>query len=332
MDEPVPSVDYATTAQRPSWDQLPAEIPVLVRDLCGTPVAAAAAPSMGGFTNGYAGFVELANGDEVFVKAGGPVNEHVVPSYRQEAAVVPLLPAGVPVPRLLATGETEAQDGTWRVLISSPIRGRMPQPWTESDLAAVHSSCLACAALLTPGPATLTLPTLVDQIFGDGDVTSYFTRLARGEVDMTWGQPTWVQHRADELASLTASVREALRGTTANHSDLRADNVVIDADDKAWLVDWNWLSIGPAWTDFVGVLPLARADGLDADDWLRRSPLTSHVAHEDIDTWLAGVAAYMLVNADRPLWPGGTETIRVHQRRYARTFLDWLGERRGWAG
>jgi hypothetical protein len=28
--------------------------------------------------------------------------------------------------------------------------------------------------------------------------------------------------------------------------------------------------------------------------------------------------------------PGATPAIRVHQRRYARTFLDWLGARRGW--
>jgi hypothetical protein len=88
---------------------------------------------------------------------------------------------------------------------------------------------------------------------------------------------------------------------------------------------------GPAWTDFIGVLPLARADGLDADGWVQRSPLTRHADPESIDAFLATIAAYMLANADAPVWPGGPATVRVHQRRYASTFLDWLGARRRWA-
>lgn len=114
---------------------------------------------------------------------------------------------------------------------------------------------------------------------------------------------------------------------TACHGDLRADNVLVDGE-RAAFVDWNWLARAAAWTDFVGVLPLARADGVDADAWLRRSPLT--VPADDIDAFLARVAAYLLASADDPPWPGGSALIRVHQRRFARTFLDWLNVRRGW--
>ncbi|HYJ74619.1 MAG TPA: hypothetical protein VEV65_03425, partial [Kineosporiaceae bacterium] len=96
------------------------------------------------------------------------------------------------------------------------------------------------------------------------------------------------------------------------------------------LVDWNWLTQGPAWADLVGLLPPARADGLDVDALVARSPLTHDVDPDRIDAFLAVIAAYMLRNAPLPLWPGGTPAIRVHQRRYARTFLDWLGARRGW--
>ena len=100
---------------------------------------------------------------------------------------------------------------------------------------------------------------------------------------------------------------------------------------RAVLVDWNWLMRGPAWTDFVGVLPLARADGVDVDRWLELSPLTQDVEAEAIDAFLATISAYMLGSADAPVWPGGPPSVRVHQRRYASTFLDWLGARRGWA-
>jgi thiamine kinase-like enzyme len=122
---------------------------------------------------------------------------------------------------------------------------------------------------------------------------------------------------------------EALRGETVCHCDLRADNALVDGD-RCVFVDWNWVSVGPAWTDFVGVLPLARADGVDVDAWVRRSPLTRHVEPEQIDSWLAVIIAYMLSVADEPPWPGGTPAIREHQRRYARTFADWLAVRRGW--
>ena len=79
------------------------------------------------------------------------------------------------------------------------------------------------------------------------------------------------------------------------------------------------------------MLPLARADGVDADAWVRRSPLCRGVDPGAVDAWLASVAAYMLAAADDPVWAGGSPLVRVHQRRYARTFLDWIGARRGWA-
>ena len=136
--------------------------------------------------------------------------------------------------------------------------------------------------------------------------------------------------RLPELQALVESAAAALVGKTANHCDLRADNVLIDGG-RAVFVDWNWLGVGPAWTDFVGVLPLARAEGVDVDRWVRRSPLTGDVDPDALDAWLATIAGYMLVHADRPIWPGTTPAVRVHQRRYARTFLDWLAVRRGWA-
>ena len=64
---------------------------------------------------------------------------------------------------------------------------------------------------------------------------------------------------------------------------------------------------------------------------MRRSPLLRDVDPVDVDVWLAVLAAYMLANVGKPLWPGAPPALRVHQRRYARLFLDWLGDRRGWA-
>lgn len=63
---------------------------------------------------------------------------------------------------------------------------------------------------------------------------------------------------------------------------------------------------------------------------MRAGPLTREADPDHIDSWLAVIAAYVFANADLPLFPGGSPVIRVHQRRYARLFLDWLAERRGW--
>jgi hypothetical protein len=335
-DEPgagPPTVDYSRTAMRPTWDELPGEVQSLVADLCGTTVIHAAVPVGSGFTTGYAGVVLLADGREVFVKAGGPANEHILPAYRREAEVLPLLPAGVPAPRLLATGEADAADGTWRVLVTVPIRGHMPGlPWNQDDLDAVHDACLSCVAAMTPAPPELASGTLADDMLRVPGLTTYFERLGAGAVELTWGQPAWVPTRAGSLSALVSRIPAALVGPTAGHGDLRADNVVIGENGRAWLVDWNWLCLSPAWTDLVGVLPLARADGLDVDALVRRSPLTAEVDPDDIDTWLATIAAFMLSQADDEVWPGGPPVLRVHQRRFARTFLDWLGARRGWDG
>jgi aminoglycoside phosphotransferase (APT) family kinase protein len=331
MTSPIPEVDYTRTAARPVWVDLPGSVHDLVASLCGTAVVQAGPPAGGGFTSGYAGRVELADGRAVFVKAGGPVNEHIVPAYRQEAAVLTRLPAEVPAPTLLASGGVETADGPWQVLVTRLVEGRMPgQPWTETELEAVHRACLDSVDALTPAPTDLELPRLADQMTQDPAVMSVFDRIGAG-APVTWGQPDWVRARAGELAGILATTPEALAGETATHGDVRADNIVIDHAGRACLLDWNWLSTGPVWTDFVGLLPLARVDGLDVEAWLRRSPLTRGVADEAVDAWLAVVAAYMLDAAERAPWPGAPDLLRVHQRRYARTFLDWLGARRGWA-
>ena len=44
--------------------------------------------------------------------------------------------------------------------------------------------------------------------------------------------------------------RAVLRGGgTLLHTDWKADNVLIIADGRAWLVDWAWASRGAAWID-----------------------------------------------------------------------------------
>ncbi|HET8616328.1 MAG TPA: hypothetical protein VFL94_12445 [Actinomycetales bacterium] len=333
-----PEVDYTATVQRPSFDELPLRVQAAVGEVAGSPVVAAERPPGSGFTGGFAAVVHLADRRSVFAKAGSSVNPHLVSAYAQEAVVLQELPAGVPAPRLVGARHLpagEVDEPEWQVVVAEAVTGTLPQPWTELAVDLVHESCLACADALTPGPSSLQLPTLSEHFGENPLILATFPELHAGDLELTWGQPEWLPDRYTELAGLVDAAAGHLAGDTACHGDLRADNTLIvpssvGREARAVLVDWNWLMRGPVWTDFVGVLPLARADGVDADAWLSRSPLTRSVDPDSIDAFLATIAAYMLGNADQPVWPGGPPAVRVHQRRYASTFLDWLGERRRW--
>ncbi|MGN6303078.1 MAG: phosphotransferase [Angustibacter sp.] len=326
------AVDYTATCARPRWDDLPPGVRQAVAQAAGARVVAADDPPGSGFTGGFAAVVHLDDGRSVFAKAGSSRNPHLTQAYAQEARVLRALPEGVPAPAFvgeahLAAGEVDEHE--WRVVVAERADGALPQPWTPDALEAVHAACLRSVAALTPEPAEMELPTLGSLFVEDDAVLSVFRRLASGELVLTHGQPAWLPERYAELDAMLQGAGPHLAGDTACHCDLRADNILL-GPGGATFVDWNWLVRGAAWVDFVGLLPLARADGVDVDTWVARSPLTRDVAPEALDAWLTVIAAYMLRNADEPVWVGGPPAVRDHQRRYARTYLDWLGARRCW--
>ena len=333
--EPVPTLDYRVTSRRPALEELPAAVRAAVETAAGGTVATAGRPVSSGFSGGFAAVLCLADGRDVFAKAGSGANPHLVQAYAREAEVLAALPLAVPAPRLVGAGEVTAEDGggqPWRVVVTEAASGAIPLPWTERSFAAVHDACVAAAAALDPAPAALApgLGTVTGDYAVDAEILAVFPDLAAGRTSPAAGQPPWLTARAGDLEELVATAERVLQGTTATHGDLRADNVLVDGD-RAVLVDWNFLALGPPWLDLAGLLPAARADGVDADAWVRRSPLLRDVDPVDVDVWLAVLAAYMLANVGKPLWPGAPPALRVHQRRYARLFLDWLGDRRGWA-
>lgn len=332
MTSPVPDLDYTATVRRPVWTALPDAVRAAVGEAAGCAVVRADPPPGSGFTGSFAAVVHLRDGRRVFAKAGrgSDDNPHVLRALTQEAGVLAALPPATPAPRLVGARRVEEGEHPWQVLVIEAVEGRLPQPWTEADVDAVHRACLRSAAALTPPPAGLVISSLPGDLRDDTRTLGLFDRIDDGSVAPTWGQPAWLIERAAELSGLAQAAPEAVAGDTACHGDLRADNVLVHRG-RAVLVDWNWLAVAAAWTDFVAVLPLARADGVDADAWVRRSPLCRGVDPGAVDAWLASVAAYMLAAADDPVWAGGSPLVRVHQRRYARTFLDWIGARRGWA-
>lgn len=117
-----------------------------------------------------------------------------------------------------------------------------------------------------------------------------------------------------------------MAGSTACHGDLRPDNLMVTAAGDVLICDWNWLTLAAPWTDLVGLLVTAHADGHDASAVLRASILSEHVADEAVDAWLAAVAAYMLHDPQNSP-PFASPWLPTHVAYYGTAALSWLERR-----
>jgi hypothetical protein len=339
-----PDVDYTATSARPPWSALPASLRTALTVALGTEILEAG-PSVGsGFTGGFAAPLRLADGREIFVKAADDT-QHPYSAYQREAELVPQLPSSIHVPRILATAHATAPRTTtgtadpsategearWFAVASERIEARMPgMPWTAEDFATVTQTCEQMAAALTPSPFDGLEPFSVE-IEGRNFPRYRPAEILAGKEPLPDGFQPWLPDRLQELQDLVDLYPAALAPTSAIHTDIRPDNLLIDAHNTCWTVDWNWLSLGPAWFDWAGLLPLAHRDGIDTLAALKTSPLTSEVPAEHLDCFAAVIAVYMINKLDAPPPPGCTPEIRRHQRLYAWAYFDWLALRRDWA-
>ncbi|WP_020389981.1 phosphotransferase [Kribbella catacumbae] len=356
-----PVVDYTATSARPPWSALPSSLRTALAVALGTEIVEAG-PSVGsGFTGGFAAPLKLADGREVFVKATDDTL-HSYRAYQREAEVVPQLPTTIHVPRIVATAhasapiattapsapretapiapqapESSAPRGTsegevrWFAVVSERIAGRMPGlPWTAEDFATVTATCELMAAALTPSPFAGLRP-FTDSIAASDFPDQLPAEILTGQRALPDGFQPWLGDRLREIQDLVDLYPVTLAGTSAMHTDLRPDNLLLDSANTCWTVDWNWLSLGPSWFDWFCLLPLAHRDGIDTAAAIKASPLTAGVPAEHLDSVAAIIGTYMLNKLDAPPPLGCTIELRRHQRLYAWAFLDWLAIRRDWA-
>ncbi|MCQ1953286.1 hypothetical protein [Arthrobacter sp. zg-Y238] len=144
--------DYRRTAARRPWAGLPAVLQLRLRTYLGGSITSVQ-PAGGGFTPGFAAVLGNDAGVRVFVKAAPASDTVTYPSCVRESQVVPLMPAGMPMPALLAAECLAAEGTDWQLLVYEAVDGRMPgQPWTSGDLLAVEDSCNTAAGLLANFP------------------------------------------------------------------------------------------------------------------------------------------------------------------------------------
>jgi len=317
-------LDYAATAVRPTWAELPEQVRSLITGRLGASVVHAASQGAG-FTPGFASRLACADGRRGFVKAASSAIQVIADCYRDEARISSALPPGLPVPRL----QWVADDGDWVVLCFDDIAGRTPQrPWQPAELSLVLDTMAELSAALTPAPRDLVVPT-VQHALAD-DVTGWRRLLADG-VDVTAvpGGGDWVAHHVDELVQWEASALQLCAGDTLVHSDLRSDNVILSATGRAFVCDWNWPCLAAPWLDLVLLLPSAHADGFDADALLAVHPAGRSAPPGAVNALLAGLAGYFAAASRQPELPT-SPFLRRHQAAYGAATLGWLQARAGW--
>ncbi len=319
----LPPVPYDGTAARPDWAALPARLrEAIAGRLGGLPAAVRVAGA--GFTRGFAGLLTGPDGDRVFVKAAALDGQrHLVDWSFHEAEILARLPAGLPVPRPV-WALTEAG---WYALALTAVDGHTPDlPWDPAALDAVLTGYAEVAAALADPPAELValgLPRLTDLARDD---ILWWGEVAAGR-EPTPEVPAWAP--LPELVALESRLPGYADTGGLAHGDLRVDNLLLDADGRAWFCDWTWLCHGPAWFDLVTLLITGYASGLDADTAFAGHPASAGAPPDALDVTLAALSGYFLTSAAT-----GPSTasphIRAHQRWSGAQALAWLAARQGW--
>ena len=267
-----PGVNYHATSERIHYADLSLAVREAADTALGSPVVEAAPPVTSGFTNAYAGGVQLRDGRQAFLKASGPEFPFPVLSLGREAQGLEAL--GEQIPAVPMIGAATSGDGG-RVLALDWVEGHLPGlPWTQDEIGLVRAACERVAEVPSSALAALTPGHVVDDLL--------------------------IGRRAGEVS------------------------------DRAYVLDWNWVTLGPAWCDWVSVIPAMQAQGHDLGELLDSTPLSRSADPHALDVWLAVLAVYMLVCCEDEPPLGATMALRHHQRYYARVFLDSLATHRGW--
>lgn len=309
------SIPFGRTARRLEWPHLPPHVRALVERSCGSPVVDAESQAAG-FTPGFASVLTCEDGSRHFVKAASTKAQRAFAlSYREEARKLAALPDSAPAPRLLWLHDRD----DWVVLGIEHVDARAPRrPWRMGDLEAVAPVLERLAADLTPSPESLDLAPLAEEL-GDWPEAWDHVRATRPDLP-----------HLDEAAALAAGALEVTAGRTLAHTDVRDDNLLLAADGRVLLCDWNWPVVAAPWLDTVLLMVGPRGDGLDVDELLARLPLTRDVPPAHVDAFLALLVGYFWKQADERV-PPTSPYLRDFQRWQGDVVWAWLAARRRWS-
>ncbi|MFD4633208.1 phosphotransferase family protein [Streptomyces sp. NPDC058284] len=308
------------TGVRTLWQQLPAHVRAELEDALGAAVVDAVTQH-GGFSPGVAARVRLADGRRAFVKAvSAEANPGSPRMHRAEARNAAALPDSVPAPRLLAS----CDDGTWVALAFEDVDGRQPEvPWRAGEFGRVLEAVDALARV--PVPASMDVPSVVEAV--SGNFRGWERLVEQGAGDDVRLDP-WVRRNLPDLAELAAPGGDFAVGDILAHGDLRADNMLLTADEgRVVLVDWPHALRAAPWFDLLLMLPCVRAQGgPDPEDVFTEQRVGRAADPRGVTAALAGLAGYFVGQSLQPA-PPGLPTLRAFQGAQGAAAVEWLRRR-----
>jgi hypothetical protein len=311
--------EHMTGSHRIAWSGLPSSVAAAVGRALGSRIVSADSQP-GGFSEGLAARVRLADGRRAFVKAASSA---VAAFHRREARVAEALaPTGL-VPRLLHVYD----DGTWVALVFEEVAGHLPaQPWQRPELERVLSSLTTVADALTPSPVSpeiLALP----RLGGWRELAESAARhrsLALGK--QAPGEPAPLPADLDRLVALEDQAATVLAGDTLLHGDLYPFNLLL-TPDRVVAVDWPHAWIGAAFCDALTLMSSASLSGIDPQSLADRHPLTRDLDPRSVNVFLA-VHAGFLLRVATSAGPATDPRLVAMMNRLGTASLTWL--RRRW--
>ena len=307
-----------TNPRRMSWAEVPDAVVARIEGRAGSAVASAAGSEFG-FSPGFAGVVNFADGSRVFLKVMSGVRDPwSIAMNRREVEVLSVLPSEISAPALLWTVE----EGDWLVLAAEAVEGEHPRPAENPHHAAAIWDGLSHLATVR---APANLPAFHDY---QADVFTQWATLAeapdRAERIATFGgHGEWIAEHLDDLVAWEREGIEVSKGDALVHGDLRDDNLLL-VGERLMIVDWPHASRGAPWIDLVGYLPsFEMFGGGIASEAFRAHPLSKGVTGAEERALVAGLAGYFTVGATDPPMPA-LPGLREFQRAQAVPALNWL--------
>lgn len=317
------TLPHAFSGQRLDWRDLPRHVRRRIDELAGAQVTAEITATEG-FSPGFVAVLELADGRDVFVKAiSRDISPVAVAEARQEIVAAAALPPQVPAPRL----QWSDDDGEWVLLGFDAVHGHSPEiPWRRADLEQVLATVdvLAHATPLPGSPLPRTADLLADEFTGWCRLRGAPQGVRDGFAATGGPLARWALARLPDLVHWEQAALDCATGTQIVHGDLRADNIMIDADGTVWLIDWLHASVGASWIDLAFLLASVGAQG-GGDPAVLFAEHAPHVAHDDLRAGLAGLTGSLVWGSMQPA-PPGVPNLRPFQSAHAEAALRWLQE------
>jgi hypothetical protein len=255
-------------------------------------------PGAGGYTPVLRRIAELEDGSTVFVKAS--IDDETTGWIQAERAAYELLGERSFLPRF-GGGDDEG------LLVLEDLRhGYWPTPWREGDVGRVFALLDEIASAPVPsGTRRLTempdvLPACWSEVSAD----------PRAFLDLGACSPEWFESALQALVRAEDSA--TLDGESIVHYDVRSDNVCL-LDDRAVLVDWNFLCHGNPEIDRVFFAQTVTVEG---------GPPPWEMHPEADPALVAAAAGFFAVRAPGPPIPTAP-AVRGLQRAQLEVCLAW---------